>query len=234
MNFTQGEIIYINKPYRMSSFGALAFVRTRISKKIGVRRVKIGHAGTLDPLATGVLVLCTGKMTKEIERLQYDTKEYVATLQLGATTPSYDMEHEVDETYPVNHITEDGIRQALGGFVGEIQQVPPQYSAVKIGGKRAYELKRKGNEVALASKPVRIDEIELTAYDAASKQGTIRVVCGKGTYIRSLARDIGEALQSGAYLTSLCRTRVGSVRIEECLSIDDFSAWLDQQDIEMS
>lgn len=233
MNFTQGEIIYINKPYRMSSFGALAFVRTRISKKIGVRRVKIGHAGTLDPLATGVLVLCTGKKTKEIERLQYDTKEYVATLQLGATTPSYDMEHEVDETYPVNHITEDGIRQALGGFVGEIQQVPPQYSAVKIGGKRAYELKRKGNEVALASKPVRIDEIELTAYDAASKQATIRVVCGKGTYIRSLARDIGEALQSGAYLTSLCRTRVGSVRIEECISIDDFSAWLDQQDIEM-
>ena len=163
MNFTQGEIIYINKPYRMSSFGALAFVRTRISKKIGVRRVKIGHAGTLDPLATGVLVLCTGKMTKEIERLQYDTKEYVATLQLGATTPSYDMEHEVDETYPVNHITEDGIRQVLAGFIGEIQQVPPQYSAVKIGGKRAYELKRKGNEVALASKPVRIDEIELTA-----------------------------------------------------------------------
>ena len=199
MNFTQGEIIYINKPYRMSSFGALAFVRTRISN---------------------------GKMTKEIERLQYDTKEYVATLQLGATTPSYDMEHEVDETYPVNHITEDGIRQALAGFIGEIQQVPPQYSAVKIGGKRAYELKRKGNEVALASKPVRIDEIELTAYDAASKQATIRVVCGKGTYIRSL--------QSGAYLTSLCRTRVGSVRIEECISIDDFSAWLDQQDIEMS
>ena len=234
MNFTQGEIIYINKPYRMSSFGALAFVRTRISKKIGVRRVKIGHAGTLDPLATGVLVLCTGKMTKEIERLQYDTKEYVATLQLGATTPSYDMEHEVDETYPVDHITEDGIRQVLDGFIGEIQQVPPQYSAVKIGGKRAYELKRKGNEVALASKPVRIDEIELTAYDAASKQATIRVVCGKGTYIRSLARDIGEALQSGAYLTSLCRTRVGSVRIEECISIDDFSAWLDQQDIEMS
>ena len=234
MNFTQGEIIYINKPYRMSSFGALAFVRTRISKKIGVRRVKIGHAGTLDPLATGVLVLCTGKKTKEIERLQYDTKEYVATLQLGATTPSYDMEHEVDETYPVNHITEDGIRQVLAGVIGEIQQVPPQYSAVKIGGKRAYELKRKGNEVALASKPVRIDEIELTAYDAASKQATIRVVCGKGTYIRSLARDIGEALQSGAYLTSLCRTRVGSVRIEECISIDDFSAWLDQQDIEMS
>ena len=229
MNFTQGEIIYINKPYRMSSFGALAFVRTRISKKIGVRRVKIGHAGTLDPLATGVLVLCTGKMTKEIERLQYDTKEYVATLQLGATTPSYDMEHEVDETYPVDHITEDGIRQALAGFVGEIQQVPPQYSAVKIGGKRAYELKRKGNEVALASKPVRIDEIELTAYDAASKQATIRVVCGKGTYIRSLARDIGQALGSGAFLTALCRTRVGDVTLDQCLTFDEFPQWLEEQ-----
>jgi tRNA pseudouridine55 synthase len=234
MNFTQGEIIYINKPYRMSSFGALAFVRTRISKKIGVRRVKIGHAGTLDPLATGVLVLCTGKKTKEIERLQYDTKEYTATLQLGATTPSYDMEHEVDQTYPTAHITEQLLRSVLADFVGEIQQVPPQYSAVKIGGKRAYELKRKGDEVTLASKSVRIDEMELTAYDAATQQASIRVVCGKGTYIRSLARDIGEALGSGAYLTALCRTRVGDVRLADCVTIDDFSQWLDAQEIETS
>lgn len=216
----------------MSSFGALAFVRTRISKKIGVRRVKIGHAGTLDPLATGVLVLCTGKKTKEIERLQYDTKEYTATLQLGATTPSYDMEHEVDATYPVEHITEEFVKQVLAGFVGEIQQVPPQYSAVKIGGKRAYELKRKGNDVALASKPVRIDEIELTSYDETKQQASIRVVCGKGTYIRSLARDIGEALQSGAYLTSLCRTRVGDVKLSDCIEIDSFQSWLDQQVID--
>lgn len=216
----------------MSSFGALAFVRTRISKKIGVRRVKIGHAGTLDPLATGVLVLCTGKKTKEIERLQYDTKEYTATLQLGATTPSYDMEHEVDATYPVEHISEDLVRKVLTNFVGEIQQVPPQYSAVKIGGKRAYELKRKGDEVTLASKPVRIDEIELTSYDEATKQASIRVVCGKGTYIRSLARDIGEALHSGAYLTALCRTRVGDVSLSDCIEIDSFRSWLDQQEIE--
>ena len=216
----------------MSSFGALAFVRTRISKKIGVRRVKIGHAGTLDPLATGVLVLCTGKKTKEIERLQYDTKEYTATLQLGATTPSYDMEHEVDATYPVEHISEELVRQVLTNFVGEIQQVPPQYSAVKIGGKRAYELKRKGDEVALASKPVRIDEIELTSYDEATKQVSIRVVCGKGTYIRSLARDIGEALHSGAYLTALCRTKVGDVSLSDCIEIDSFQSWLDQQEIE--
>ncbi|MBQ9677368.1 MAG: tRNA pseudouridine(55) synthase TruB [Prevotella sp.] len=234
MNFTQGEIIYINKPYRMSSFGALAYVRTRISKKIGVKRVKIGHAGTLDPLATGVLILCTGKKTKEIERLQYDTKEYTATLQLGATTPSYDMEHEVDETYPVEHITKELVEQTLLQFVGEIQQVPPQYSAVKIGGKRAYKLKRRGDEVELKAKPVRIDELQLTSFDEEKKQASIRVVCGKGTYIRSLARDIGEALGSGAYLTALCRTRVGDVTLADCVEMEDFPAWLDQQEIEIS
>lgn len=232
MNFTEGEIIYINKPYRMTSFGALAFVRTRVSRRIGVRRVKIGHAGTLDPLATGVLVLCTGKKTKEIEQLQHDTKEYTATLQLGATTPSYDMEHEVDATYPTAHITRERIEQVLASFVGNIQQVPPAYSACKIGGDRAYDLKRKGKDVELAAKTVRIDEIELTAFDAEAMQMSIRVVCGKGTYIRSLAHDIGQALDSGAYLTALCRTRVGDVRIEDCITIDDFPAWLEQQEIE--
>ena len=218
----------------MSSFGALAFVRTRICKKLGVKRVKIGHAGTLDPLATGVLILCTGKKTKEIERLQYDTKEYTATLQLGATTPSYDMEHEVDATYPVEHITQEMIEQTLPQFVGEIQQIPPQYSAVKIDGKRAYKLKRKGNEVELKPKTVRVDELELTLYDADKRQMSIRVVCGKGTYIRSLARDIGRALGTGAYLTALCRTRLGEVRIEDCLTMDDFPQWLDSQEIELS
>lgn len=232
MNFQEGAYIYINKPYRMSSFGALAFVRTRICKKIGVKRVKIGHAGTLDPLATGVLILCTGKKTKEIERLQYDTKEYTATLQLGATTPSYDMEHEVDETYPVEHITRELIEETLPQFVGDIQQVPPQYSAVKIDGKRAYKLKRKGNEVELKPKTVRVDEIELTSYDADKQQLSIRVVCGKGTYIRSLARDIGRALGSGAYLTALCRTQVGNIRLEDCIEMDAFPAWLEQQEIE--
>ncbi|MBQ2673601.1 MAG: tRNA pseudouridine(55) synthase TruB [Prevotella sp.] len=232
MNFTEGEIIYINKPYRMTSFGALAFVRTRVSRRIGVRRVKIGHAGTLDPLATGVLVLCTGKKTKEIEQLQHDTKEYTATLQLGATTPSYDMEHEVDATYPTAHITRERIEEVLTSFVGNIQQVPPAYSACKIGGDRAYDLKRKGKDVELAAKTVRIDEIELTAFDAEAMKMSIRVVCGKGTYIRSLAHDIGQALDSGAYLTALCRTRVGDVRIEDCITIDDFPAWLEQQEIE--
>ena len=224
----------MNKPYRMNSFGALAYVRTRVSKKVGVRRVKIGHAGTLDPLATGVLILCTGKKTKEIERLQLDTKEYTATLQLGATTPSYDMEHEVNQTYPTEHITEELIRSVLSDFVGDIEQVPPSYSACKIGGERAYKLKRKGEEVTLKAKTVRIDEIELTHFDPETMQMSIRVSCGKGTYIRSLARDIGRALQSGAYLTALCRTRLGDVRIEDCVTIDDFPAWLEQQDIEIT
>ena len=234
MNFTEGEYIYINKPYGMTSFGALAFVRTRISRKVGVKRVKTGHAGTLDPLATGVLILCTGKKTKEIERLQLDTKEYTATLQLGATTPSYDLEHEVDATYPTAHITEELVRTVLAGFVGEIQQVPPQYSACKIGGDRAYKLKRKGEDVQLAAKTIHIHELELTRFDAETMQMDIRVRCGKGTYIRSLARDIGRALNSGAHLTALCRTQLGSVRIEDCITLDDFPQWLDQQQIEQS
>ena len=218
----------------MTSFGALAFVRTRVSKKVGVKRVKIGHAGTLDPLATGVLILCTGKKTKEIESLQQHDKEYTATLQLGVTTPSYDMEHEVDATYPTEHITRELIEQALKGFVGDIQQVPPEYSACKIGGDRAYDLMRKGKEVALAAKTVHIDEIELTDFNAETMQMSIRVVCGKGTYIRSLARDIGRALQSGAYLTALCRTRLGAIRMEDCITIDDFPQWLEQQEVETS
>lgn len=234
MNFTEGEYIYINKPYGMTSFGALAFVRTRISRKVGVKRVKTGHAGTLDPLATGVLILCTGKKTKEIERLQLDTKEYTATLQLGATTPSYDLEHEVDATYPTAHITEQLVRTVLADFVGEIQQVPPQYSACKIGGDRAYKLKRKGEDVQLAAKTIHIHELELTRFDAETMQMDIRVRCGKGTYIRSLARDIGRALNSGAHLTALCRTQLGSVRIEDCITLDDFPQWLDQQQIEQS
>lgn len=234
MNFTEGEFIYINKPYGMTSFGALTYVRTRVSKKVGVRRVKTGHAGTLDPLATGVLILCTGKKTKEIERLQLNNKEYTATLQLGATTPSYDMEHEVNATYPTEHITRELIERVLTDFVGDIQQVPPSYSACKIGGDRAYKLKRKGMKVELKPKTVRVDEIELTDFNPELMQMSIRVSCGKGTYIRSLARDIGRALNSGAYLTALCRTRLGDVSIDDCITLDDFPAWLDQQDIEIS
>lgn len=232
MNFTEGEIIYLDKPYGMSSFGALARARYLISKKLGVKRVKTGHAGTLDPLATGVLILCTGRMTKKIDELQRHTKEYTATMQLGATTPSYDMEHPVDQTFPTEHITRELIDEKLKTFIGEIQQVPPAYSACKIDGKRAYELKRKGKDVELKAKTLQIDEIEVTDFNQESMLLSIRVVCGKGTYIRALARDIGEALGSGAYLTRLCRTRVGDVRIENCISLDNFQEWLDSQTIE--
>lgn len=232
MNFHEGEFIYINKPYRMTSFGALAFVRTRLSKKLGVKRLKTGHAGTLDPLATGVLILCTGKATKKIESLQLQSKEYTATLQLGATTPSYDREHTVDMTYPTNHITRELIEQVLRQFEGDIMQVPPLFSAVMVDGHRAYKLARKGTDVELQAKPIHIDEIELTDFNPETMQMSIRVACGKGTYIRSLARDIGVALGSGAFLTALCRTRLGDKRIEDCLTLDGFNEWLETIDIE--
>ena len=216
----------------MSSFGALARVRYPLSHRLGVKSVQPGPAGTLHPLATGVLVLCTGRATKRIEALQLHSKEYVASLQLGATTPSYDKEHEVDATYPTTHITRELLEEVLQRFVGEIKQVPPAYSACKINGDRAYKLMRKGEDVELKAKTLRIDEIELLAFDPETMQADIRVVCGKGTYIRALARDIGQALNSGAYLTALCRTRVGDIRIEHCVKLDDFPQWLEQQTIE--
>lgn len=231
MNFQQGEIIAIDKPYRISSFKALAHVRYLLSHKLH-HRVKIGHAGTLDPLATGVLVLCTGRKTKEIEQLQAHTKEYTATLQLGATTASYDLEHPVNETFPTEHITRELVEETLKLFVGEIQQVPPTYSAVKVNGDRAYALRRAGENVKLKPKTVRVDEIELLDYDDERKTVSIRVVCGKGTYIRSLARDIGRALNSGAYLTALRRTKAGSFSVENCINYDRFEEWLDAQELE--
>ena len=188
----------------------------------------MGHAGTLDPLATGVLILCTGKATKQIERLQLHSKEYTATLQLGATTPSFDKEHTVDYTYPTKHITKELILETLPRFVGDIMQVPPLYSACMVAGDRAYELARKGVEMELQAKPIHIDEIELTDFDPVKMQMSIRVSCGKGTYIRSLARDIGRALGSGAFLTALCRTRLGDVRLEDCLTFDEFPAWMEK------
>jgi tRNA pseudouridine55 synthase len=229
MDFVEGAIIAIDKPYRMSSFGALAHVRYVISRHVGVKRVKTGHAGTLDPLATGVLILCTGKMTKQIERLQYETKEYTATLQLGATTASYDKEHTVDMTYPTRHITRELIDEVLPQFVGDVMQVPPAYSAVHVDGERAYKLRRRSDEVEqqMQAKPVRIDEIEVLAFDLEQMQLSLRVVCGKGTYIRSLARDIGRALGSGAFLTALRRTRVGDIRVEDCIDFDHIKEWVE-------
>lgn len=232
MNFSKGEVIAINKPLEMTSFGALAYVRKRLCVRLGVKKLKVGHAGTLDPLATGVLVLCTGKYTKRIEEFQQHGKEYTATLQLGATTPSYDMEHPVNETYSTDGITRERIEEVLHQFEGDIEQVPPTFSACKISGQRAYDLRRKGQDVELKPKQIHIDEIELLGFDAEKMQMSIRVACGKGTYIRALARDIGRALNSGAYLTALCRTRSGEYRVENCIELEQFEEWLAQQTIE--
>lgn len=221
-DFEEGEILAFDKPLRWTSFDLVAKVRWNLCQKIGKKKLKVGHTGTLDPLATGVVIVCTGKKTKLIDKLQYDVKEYVATLQLGATTPSYDLEKEVDKTFPTAHITRELIDQIIPTFTGEQWQVPPIFSAVQINGKRAYEFARKGEEVELKPKLLVIDEIEVLNFDEAAMQLTIRVVCSKGTYIRALARDIGERLGSGAHLIALRRTRVGETRVEECYTIEQF------------
>ena len=232
MNFKEGEVLYFDKPLRWTSFALVNKVRYHISRKLGVKKIKVGHAGTLDPLATGVMIVCTGKDTKRIEEFQYHTKEYIATLKLGATTPSYDLEKEIDATYPTEHITRQLVEDTLKNFVGTIEQIPPAFSACKVDGKRAYDLARKGNEVELKPKTLVIDEIELLECDLPVIK--IRVVCSKGTYIRALARDIGEALGSGAHLIGLIRTRVGEVKLEDCMQVENFETWLDQQDIEIT
>ena len=225
MDFKAGEIILINKPYTWTSFAVVNKVRYLLCRKMGVKKLKVGHTGTLDPLATGVMILCTGKATKRIEEFQYHTKEYVATLMLGATTPSYDLEKEIDATYPTEHITRELVEETLKKFIGSIEQVPPAFSACMVDGKSAYDLARKGQEVQLKAKTLVIDEIELLECDLPVIK--IRVVCSKGTYIRALARDIGEALNSGAHLTGLIRTRVGDVRLEDCMKVEDFEQWLE-------
>ena len=219
LDFVAGEIIGINKPYEWTSFDAVKRVRGAIQRRLNVKKFKVGHAGTLDPLATGVLIVCTGKATKEIDRLQAGTKEYIAELTLGATTPSFDLEKEIDATYPYEHITEEMVREVLPRFTGHIMQVPPVFSAVKVDGKRAYKFARKGDEVELKAKPLVIDELEMLESELPKKL-RLRIVCSKGTYIRALARDIGVALNSGAHLTALCRTRVGDIRLEDCVSPD--------------
>ena len=230
MDFITGEVLYIDKPLRLTSFDVVGRIRWHLCRKLGVKKLKVGHAGTLDPLATGVMIVCTGKATKRIEEFQYATKEYVADIRLGATTPSFDLEKEIDAYYPVEHITEDLVRETLATFVGTIEQVPPAFSACMVDGVRAYELARKGREVELKPKTLVIDEIELL--DFVPPLATIRVVCSKGTYIRALARDIGVALNSGAHLTALERRRVGDVSINDCLSIDEIDRLIREATVE--
>ena len=227
MDFIEGEVLYFNKPLRWTSFDLVNKFRYKLSKKLHVKKIKVGHAGTLDPLATGVMIICTGRATKRIEEFQYQTKEYVATLKLGETTPSFDLEKEVDGVYPTEHNTKTMVDEVLLSFVGKIQQVPPVFSACKVDGKRAYELARKGEEVELKAKTLVIDEIELLLCELPVIK--IRVVCSKGTYIRALARDIGVALNSGAHLIGLERTRIGDVTLDQCMNAEDIDAFLEKE-----
>ncbi len=231
MDVQDGIILGFDKPYRWTSFDVVGKVRWMLCRHIGVKKLKVGHAGTLDPLATGVLIVCTGRATKQIEALQSGTKEYIAQIRLGATTPSFDLEKPIDATYPTEHITREMVEQVLERFKGTIEQVPPTFSACKVDGKRAYEMARKGHDVELKPKTLVIDEIELTQCNLPDI--TVRVVCSKGTYIRALARDIGLALDSGAHLTGLRRTRVGDIKVEDCLDPEKFMEWLQTANIEI-
>lgn len=231
MDFQRGEILAIDKPYEWTSFGVVARVRWLLTQKIQ-SKVKVGHAGTLDPLATGVILLCTGKATKRIEELQAHTKQYIATLKLGATTPSFDREHPEDAVFPTEHITRGLIEQTLQQFIGDIDQIPPTFSACKVEGEHAYHKARRGVDFELKPKRINIQNIEILSFDMP--QLVLRVTCSKGTYIRSLARDIGRAMQSGAYLTALQRTQIGDYRLEDCLKLDDVPQWLETVEIEPS
>lgn len=230
MNFIEGEILCIDKPLGWTSFDAVKRLRGSLSRRTGIKKIKVGHAGTLDPLATGVMLVCTGRATKRIEELQAGVKEYVATMALGATTPSFDLETEIDATYPTDHISRQLVEETLKRFLGKIEQVPPSFSACKVDGQRAYHAARKGKEVALKPKTLVIDEIELIDFSQASI--TVRVVCSKGTYIRALARDIGAALGSGAHLTALRRTRVGNISLADCLTMPQAEELIAKVDIE--
>ena len=276
-DFIEGEVLAFDKPLTWTSFNLVKVVRNNLSRRLGIKRLKVGHAGTLDPLASGVMILCTGKCTKLIDQLQAGTKEYIATLRLGCTTPSFDAEHPIDATYPTAHITAESVHEALEQFKGSIWQVPPVYSACKVEGRRAFDYVRQGEEVELKAKELVIDELELLDLhlpeqgilsphcqevasmacsdihvkdfkgcyatgigDLSADLGImgqpsipadrmpymqIRVVCSKGTYIRALARDIGQALGSGAYLIGLRRTRVGKFSLSECLPVENVERW---------
>ncbi len=229
MDFIEGEVLYINKPLHWTSFDVVNKTRNILRHSLGVKRIKVGHAGTLDPLATGVMILCTGKATKTIDSYLHKDKEYIATIKLGATTPSFDAETEENATFSTTHITRELVENTLKNFIGDIDQVPPLYSAIRIDGTRAYELARKDKDVAIKPRKVRIDAIELLDFELPYIK--IKIACSKGTYIRSLANDIGAALQSGGYVSSLQRTKVGDVTIDDCISIESFQDKIEQEKV---
>ncbi len=223
-DFQAGEVLLFNKPIGWTSFDVVNKIRYLIRSYLGIKKIKVGHAGTLDPLATGLLILCTGKFTKRIQEFQDQDKEYTGTFFLGATTPSFDKETEIDKTFDISHITDDKILNAAKQLTGDIEQIPPIFSAIKIKGKRAYDYARKNKDVKLNPRKVSINEFEITGIDLPKVY--FRVNCSKGTYIRSLARDFGEALNTGAYLVSLCRTKSGTFEISETMTIEEFQQLL--------
>lgn len=226
-DFQSGHIILIDKPLGWTSFQAVNKIRWKIRKTFNIKKIKVGHAGTLDPLATGLLLICTGKMTKQIDTYQAQTKEYTGTITLGSTTPSFDLETELDQTYPTEHITNDLIFKTAKGFIGEQEQLPPVFSAVKKEGKRLYEFARAGKDVDIKPRKITIHDFEITKIDGLNVN--FRIVCNKGTYIRSLANDFGQKLNSGSHLSALRRTKIGEFKVENAKSIDGFIESLNNQ-----
>lgn len=224
--FLAGEVLLINKPFEWTSFDVVNKIRNTISRRAGIKKIKVGHAGTLDPLATGLLIICTGKFTKRIDEFQGQEKEYTGTFSVGATTPSYDKETEVDKTFETNHITDELLIETTHQFVGEIDQVPPKFSAIKVKGVRAYEHARNQEEVIINARRVQIKKFDLTKIELPKVQ--FRLICSKGTYVRSLARDYGNALNSGAYLTDLVRTRIGNFHLSDALTLEEFVQNIDE------
>lgn len=219
-DFQKGEILLFDKELDWTSFDLVRKLRNFLCRQTGIKKLKVGHAGTLDPKATGLMIVCTGKETKNIDQIQAKEKEYVAIIKLGATTPSYDLETAENETFPTDHLTPELLKSTLENFIGEIDQIPPLFSAVKIEGKRAYEHARNGSDMVLAPKKITISELELLNF--SKEEITLRIVCSKGTYIRALARDLGNDLQSGAYLVGLIRTRIGDLKLEDAWNIQNF------------
>lgn len=224
-DYKAGKVVLIDKPLNWTSFDVVNKIRWKLKKKLGLKKIKVGHAGTLDPLASGLLILCIGKATKMIDAIQNTHKEYVATVQMGATTPSYDLETEIDATFDTNHITEELVLEKLKGFKGEQMQMPPIFSAKKVDGKPAYEYARKNKDVTLEAKKVVFHEIELTKMETQTAE--VRIKCSKGTYIRSFAHDLGKALNSGAHLTALTRTAVGQFHLSDAWSLENYIEKLD-------
>ena len=224
MDFQAGEVLFIDKPVDWTSFDVVNKIRFLLKRHLGIKKIKVGHAGTLDPLATGLVIVCTGKFTKRIDEYQGMTKEYIANVRFGATTPTYDLESEPDKTFPFEHITKEKLLAALDKFSGEIDQIPPAYSAIKIKGRKAYELARRGDKIELKARKVTIYEMELLEFNLPD--AVVRVRCSKGTYIRSLAHDIGKALDSGAHLTGLRRTKIGDFSVEDAMDVRDLGELL--------